>query len=156
VQRAGRGGSGKEMRKLFGSRLLDSSSPPRLAQPGQHQDSMNRIRTMAPRSSQALNLRQLQCTCLRPSSFLNFANTPATLRASLRSPAAFARTSSRGFATEVEVPAEAAVVEEGGKPAPPEPLPPLFNCTPTDSARLSRLRNVGVSAHIDSGESALG
>ena len=39
--------------------------------------------------------------------------------------------------------------EEVAKAGPPEPLPPLFECTPKDKARLTRLRNVGISAHID-------
>lgn len=44
---------------------------------------------------------------------------------------------------------ETAEGEEAAKPGPVVPLAPLFTCTPQDSARLGRLRNVGISAHID-------
>lgn len=43
--------------------------------------------------------------------------------------------------------------EEGvsEKPAPVEPLPAKFELKDTDLTRLARMRNVGISAHIDSG-----
>lgn len=43
--------------------------------------------------------------------------------------------------------------EEEGKPAPPAPLPAKFSMSEADKGRLLRLRNVGISAHIDSGAS---
>ena len=44
------------------------------------------------------------------------------------------------------------VVRDETKPEPPKPLPAVYQLNEADVARLTRLRNVGISAHIDSGE----
>jgi len=45
------------------------------------------------------------------------------------------------------------VARDEAKPEPPKPLPAVYQLNEADVSRLTRLRNVGISAHIDSGES---
>lgn len=102
------------------------------------------LRSIVTRASRSIpntsrNLLSSSCTCRPVQSLVS------------QLPLAFIKY--RNFATETSATSppgsEPVVLEDGVKPPPPLPLPPLFTCTPADSARLTRLRNVGVSAHIE-------
>lgn len=72
------------------------------------------------------------------------------LRAAVR-PAALLPVLSAARATKRWASVVADAVEEPVKPGPLLPLPPLFPLSDADRLRLSRLINVGISAHIDAG-----
>lgn len=78
-----------------------------------------------------------------PSARPTLALAPSLTRQSSPSTLASPALGRAGYATEVGEDGE--LVKAG----PPEPLPPLFECTAQDKARLTRMRNVGISAHID-------
>ena len=103
------------------------------------------------RRAAASSTRSLaSCTCRPSLTAPGPTRTSAFLSLRAATPSARAYASAATAAAPVaEAEAVAEPLADGVKPPPPPPLPPVFACTPADSARLTRLRNVGISAHID-------
>jgi len=96
-----------------------------------------RLATASARQSRSLT----SVASARPAPCLLRQVGASSFRSSAPLSLARANVSRAGYSTEAS--------EEVVKAGPPEPLAPLFECTPKDKARLTRMRNVGISAHID-------